>query len=237
MSDWVADRYGLNSEKFVRPFVPDGDYQSFDYAPDAIVVDNPPFSILSKIQQFYTQHNIKFFLFAPSLTIFNSFSADAGICAICTGATITYDNGAKVKTSFVTNLEPGGHIAISAPGLYQAIQRADEIQRKKNKKQLPKYVYPDNVLTASMVNYLSAHGVDYAVRSKDACFVRALDDQKKHKKGIYGSGFLLSARAAADKVAAKEAAEKEIEKATEKVLAAQQWQLSDRELEIIQRLG
>lgn len=225
----MADRYGLNPEKFVRPFVPNGDYQSFDYAPDVIVVDNPPFSILSKIQQFYTQHNIKFFLFAPSLTIFNSFSADAGICAICTGATITYDNDAAVNTSFVTNLEPGGHIAISAPGLYRVIQRADAMQRNKSKKQLPKYVYPDNVLTASMVNYLSAHGVDYAVQSKDTCFVRALDDQRKHKKTIFGSGFLLSAQAAADKAAAKEVADK--------AAAAQRWQLSDRELEIIQRLG
>lgn len=178
----MADRYGLDPQNFVRPFVPNGDYQSFDYAPDAIVVDNPPFSILSKIQQFYTRHNIKFFLFAPALTIFKPFFADAGICAICAGSTIAYDNGAAVNTSFVTNLEPGGHIAISAPGLYQAIKRADEIQRKKNKKQLPKYVYPDNVLTATMVNYLSAHGIDYAVCSKDAYLVRALDDQRKHKK-------------------------------------------------------
>lgn len=225
----MANRYGLNPQNFVRPFVPNGDYQSFDYAPDAIVVDNPPFSILSKIQQFYTRHNIKFFLFAPALTIFKPFFADTGICAICTGATITYDNGAAVNTSFVTNLEPGGHIAISAPGLYQAIKRADEIQRKKNKKQLPKYVYPDNVLTATMVNYLSAHGIDYAVCSKDAYFVRTLDDQRKHKKAIYGSGFLLSDKVAADKVAAKEPAEK--------VADVQRWQLSDRELEIIRGLS
>ena len=225
----MADRYGLNPEKFVRPFVPDGDYQSFDYAPDAVVVDNPPFSILSEIQRFYARKNINFFLFAPALAIFKPFSADAGICAICTGATITYDNDAAVNTSFVTNLEPGGHIAISAPGLYQAIQRADAMQRKKSKKQLPKYVYPDNVLTAAMVNYLSAHGIDYAVCAKDAYFVRALDDQRKHKKTVFGSGFLLSAQAAADKAAAKEAAEK--------AAAAQRWQLSDRELEIIRGLG
>lgn len=235
----MADRYGLNSEKFVRPFVPNGDYQSFDYAPDVIVVDNPPFSILSEIQRFYAQHNIKFFLFAPALTIFRPLFADAGICAICTGAAITYDNGAAVSTSFVTNLEPDGHIAISAPGLYQAIKRADEIQRKKNKKQLPKYVYPDNVLTATMVNYLSAHGVEYAVRSKDACFVRALEDQKKHKKGIYGSGFLLSDKSKNAKVKAEKAAKEKAakEKETTEAEDTQQWQLSDRELEIIRGLG
>ena len=235
----MADRYGLNPEKFVRPFVPDGDYQSFDYAPDAVVVDNPPFSILSEIQRFYARKNINFFLFAPALAIFKPFFVDTGVCAICAGSPITYDNGAAVRTSFITNLEPGGHIAISAPGLYQAIQRADAMQRKKSKKQLPKYVYPDNVLTASMVNYLSAHGVEYAVQSKDACFVRALDDQKKHRKGIYGSGFLLSdksknAKVKAEKAAKEKAAAKEV---ADKAAAAQRWQLSDRELEIIQRLG
>lgn len=226
----MADRYGLNPQNFVRPFVPNGDYQSFDYAPDAIVVDNPPFSILSKIQQFYTRHNIKFFLFAPALTIFKPFFTDVGICAICAGAPITYDNGVMVNTSFTTNLEPGGHVAISAPGLYQAIKRADEISARKVKKQLPKYVYPDNVLTATMVNYLSAHGIDYTVCSKDAYFVRALDDQRKHKKAVFGSGFLLSDKAAADKAAADKAAAKE-------AAAAQRWQLSDRELEIIRGLG
>lgn len=173
------------------------------------------------------------------MTIFNPFFADAGICAICTGSAITYDNGAAVRTSFVTNLEPGGHIAISAPGLYQAIKRADEIQRKKNKKQLPKYVYPDNVLTATMVNYLSAHGIDYAVCSKDAYFVRTLDDQKKHKKGIYGSGFLLSDKSKNAKVKAEKAAKEKAakEKETTEAEDTRQWQLSDRELEIIRGLG
>lgn len=225
----MADRYGLNPVKFVRPFIPDGDYQSLDYAPDSVVVDNPPFSILSEILKFYAQRNIKFFLFAPALTIFNQHLADMGICAVCVGASITYDNGARVNTSFITNLEPDKHIAISAPGLYQAIKHADATQCKKMEKQLPKYVYPNNVLTAHMVNYLSKYGIDYALCSSDAYFIRALDDQRKHKKSIFGSGFLLSERAASEKAAAnKAAAEKD---------AALRWQLSDRELEIIHRLG
>ena len=32
------------------------------------MVDNPPFSILSRIQAFYLERGIRFFLFAPSLT-------------------------------------------------------------------------------------------------------------------------------------------------------------------------
>ena len=53
--------------KIVRPFYPGGDYQSVDYT-DAIVVDNPPFSILSKIIRWYQEHDVKFVLFCPGLT-------------------------------------------------------------------------------------------------------------------------------------------------------------------------
>ena len=52
--------------KIVRPFYPGGDYQSVDYT-DAIVVDNPPFSILSKIIRWYQEHDVKFVLFCHGL--------------------------------------------------------------------------------------------------------------------------------------------------------------------------
>ena len=48
VSEWVSSQYGLDKNKFFRPFYPGGDYESEDYT-DKIVVDNPPFSILSKI--------------------------------------------------------------------------------------------------------------------------------------------------------------------------------------------
>ena len=49
---------------------PGGDYKAFPYPDGAVVIDNPPFSILASICTFYLEHGIPFFLFAPSLTCF-----------------------------------------------------------------------------------------------------------------------------------------------------------------------
>ena len=76
-----------------------------------------------------------------------------------------------------------------------------------------------------MVNYMSIHGVDFRVEKEDTFFVRRLDAMKEAGKqhGIFGSAFLLSEKAAAEKAAAEKA-------------AAEEWQLSDREREIVRRL-
>lgn len=70
VADWVANEYSLDRKNFVRPFYPGGDYQAFKYKKNAVVVDNPPFSILSEILQWYDENGVKFFLFAPALTLF-----------------------------------------------------------------------------------------------------------------------------------------------------------------------
>ena len=46
VADWVAKEYGLDRKNFVRPFYPGGDYEAEHYDPDAVVVDNPPFSTM-----------------------------------------------------------------------------------------------------------------------------------------------------------------------------------------------
>ena len=92
IKDWVCNRYGINPETIVRPFYPGG---------GCLVLDNPPFSILAKIKRFYLEKGIKFFLFAPSLTLFSSPVLVKKICHIGVGADIVYENGAVVKTSFI----------------------------------------------------------------------------------------------------------------------------------------
>ena len=42
---WVAARYGVDRSRFVRPFWPGGDYESYPYKAGDVVVDNPPFSL------------------------------------------------------------------------------------------------------------------------------------------------------------------------------------------------
>lgn len=69
--EWLHEK-GINMNKYqvVRPFYPDKDYKLEAYPDSCIVVDNPPFSIISEICRWYSERGIKFFLFAPHLTLF-----------------------------------------------------------------------------------------------------------------------------------------------------------------------
>ncbi len=215
IANWVAGEYGLSKANFVRPFYPGGDYKRYAYSPECIVVDNPPFSIISKIVQFYVDQGIRFFLFAPALTLFNT--AASGKCAVIPiGVTISYENGAKVATSFVTNLEPETIRVRTAPSLYQVVKAADDVNRAESVKSLPKYEYPDNIITAAMANRWCKYGVDYRLSKDDSRYIRALDAQKAKSLEIFGGGYLLSSNAAAERAAAERA-------------AAKKWELSEEE--------
>jgi len=234
VADWVAKEYGVDRKDFVRPFFPGGDYQAMKYKPSDIVVDNPPFSILSEILSFYKEHNVKFFLFAPSLTLFSSSSA----CALPCGVEITYENGACVDTSFLTNMEDYRVRVI--PELYNVVDAANTENISQGKRVIPKYKYPKEVLTAAMCNYMCAHGVPLTIRKEESYHTRQLDSQKEAEgQTIFGSGYLLSEKAAAEKAAAEKAAAEKAaaEKAAAEKAAATVWELSEREKAIIKRLG
>lgn len=91
---WVSDEYGIQGRPVVRPFWPGGDYQHETYPAECVVIDNPPFSILSKICRWYLEHDIDFFLFAPYLT---NFSADLPVNHIITDTTITYHKARRSR--------------------------------------------------------------------------------------------------------------------------------------------
>lgn len=228
ISEYVASCYGLDCQNFVRPFYPGGDYVNFDYPSDCVVVDNPPFSILSKIVDFYLSHNIKFFLFGPSLTIFNVMYNKAGMSCVIMDCNIEYENGANVPTSFVTNLDDAENIR-TAPELNAAIIAANEENRRSRVATLPKYKYPDHVLTVSKLKTICKNGIELRLNMSDLAFTRRLDAQKSHKKVIFGSGYIMSDAAAAvvANAAAAAAAEKD----------RIEWKLSDRELDIIKNLN
>ena len=228
VKEWACEKYGISPDKIVRPFYPGGDYEKFDYSNGAVVLDNPPFSIISKICEFYLDREIPFFLFAPSLTVFSGKNICLKITHIVCDADIEYDNGAIVHTAFVTNLS-GDIVAMSAPDLHRKVAEAVETLRKEKRRELPKYAYPDNVLTSSMLQKLAKYGVEYQVRSGECAYISMLDSQRKCGKGIFGNGLLLSQRKVKEKAAAEKAA---AEKA-----GAHIWTLSEREKEIIESLG
>ena len=192
------------------------------------MLDNPPFSILTKICEFYLEKGIPFFLFAPSLTCFSGKNIWSKTNHIICDCQIEYDNGAVVKTSFITNYE-ANIAAQTAPELTRLVnEKVKEIRQRKTK-QLPKYEYPNNVITAAMMQTLAGRGVTLKIYQNECRQVRSLDAQKKDKKTIFGSGLLLSEKVAAEKVAAeKVAAEKK---------TARRYELSEREKAIIKEMG
>lgn len=231
VADYVENRYNLNKDDFVRPFIPNGDYMSFSYTLGSVVVDNPPFSILSKIMDFYLDKGIKFFLFAPNTSILNCLSRNRKVTVLCASANVIYDNGANVKTSFVTNLEDG-IAARSCPWLYFAIKEAqNDVKPKQNK-----YTYPDEVMIFSKINTLSETGVNFEIKHKDCVFIRGLDSQKEIDKGIFGGGLLLSKSATHAYQQAKKCSESNRIAAAKKRNLKHVWTLSDRERQIVDTL-
>lgn len=197
----------MGGRTVARPFWPGGDFENFDYPADCVVIDNPPFSIMAKVVRFYADHNIDYFLFAPHLTCIGIREAHSHICV---GTTITYDNGAKVSTSFVASKGP---LIRSAPDLYRILDEANAANIKAEKgPPKPVYTYPDNVLTSSAVALFSKYGIEY--REDIGVFVRAMDAQRRAGKGIFGAGYIVPEEAARK-------AQKE---------RAQRWVLSMREL-------
>ena len=123
VASWVSSEYGVERASFVRPFWPGGDYEREDYPKGCVVVDNPPFSILSGIVRFYNGRGVRYFLFAPTLTNFQARGCSHVVC----DADVTYANGAVVNTSFVTNLDEWE--VRSAPDLNAALKAADAASR------------------------------------------------------------------------------------------------------------
>lgn len=223
---WAVKEYGLEGRKIVRPFWPGGDYLAEDYPAGCVVIDNPPFSILSQICRDYEMLGVDYFLFAPSLTLFNTNSGNSNY--IVSDSNITYENGATVRTAFVTNL--GEYKIRVSPELYKII-KAENDKNTKSSKELPKYTYPGAVVTAATLHKL-ARFVRLDIPKDDAVFIRALDSQRAQKKAIFGGGFLLSERAVAERAVAERAA---AERAVAEITAATVWPLSDREREMMSR--
>lgn len=183
VKDWAVKEYKLEGREIVRLFYPGGDYEHFTYNDNTVVIDNPPFSILSKIIDFYLERGIKFFLFAPHLTLF---SGNRNICYLITGAKIIYENGANVSTSFITNMDE--YKIKVVPDLLEKINIAQKMKRSAPPE---KYSYPKNVITSTKLERAVKRGKTFKLKTDECYFIRRIDAQKEIKKSIFGAGFLI----------------------------------------------
>ncbi len=190
--DWVCNKYSVDKNKIVRPFYPGGDYQNFDYPADCVVVDNPPFSIYAQILRWYEANNVRFFLFAPALTLISPFLKTRKTTFIATGVSVIYANGANVNTSFATNLDDSSVALKSEPELFKILNLENEKNKKKGRKSIRKLKHPEAVFTAAKCNWMSSHGIDFSVKREDCCSIKKLDNDSKN---VFGGALLLSERA------------------------------------------
>lgn len=228
VAKWTAETYGVDKKNFVRPFFPGGDYEKYPYTANDVVVDNPPFSIITQIVRTYCERGIRFLLFAPGITGLCKGVEDRPATILACGSTITYENGADVNTSFITNLETE-YIIRSAPELCRVVEDANACAKAIRVKHVPKYKYPPHVVTMAQVNFFGQHDTLYGVLRGQGIRISGMDNQRMEKKACFGGGLLVSDKAAAEKVAAEKAA---AEKA-----GAIEWKLSEREKEIVRRMS
>lgn len=222
--DYVFEKAQLPEDTvIVRPFRPGGDYTAEEYPEGSVVIDNPPFSIISKILRFYVGRGIKFFLFSPALTLFSS-TASAYCTKIVCGVSVTYANNATVSTSFLTNIY-GDNAIICDNELYRRIKEIDDRLKAKAKNELPKITYPDNVVTSALLHKITKH-MTFVIPAEEIKHLRSAGGIN-----IFGGGYLLSSKAAAERAAAERAAAEAIEKAM-----AIQVKLTPQELRMIDEL-
>ena len=105
-------------------------------------------------------------------------------------------------------------MAQTSPDLTKAINRENDRLIKANTKELPKYDYPMNVITAAMMQRYARYGGRPENSGRWLHPGWKPGRTKAGRKRYFGSGLLLCERA-----------------------AAVRWELSDREKAIIQQLG
>lgn len=217
--DFVRTLPDTEGREIVRPFYPGGDYENYDYPEGCIVVDNPPFSIYSRIVRFYLKRGIRFFLFAPGLT---ATVKDADVTYILVNSDIVYENGAKVNTAFCTNLVKDVRLWLN-PGLSAAIERAQRKERDAKAKPKPtKIEHPINLVSVALLQRLAGR-VELCIRKEDCGYLSQSEGLAKAtgKDGrIFGCGFVLNERAAAERAAAERAL---------------RYELTERDLSVLRR--
>lgn len=225
VKEWAMNKFKIPEDaKIIRPFWPGGDYRQAEYPAGCVVIDNPPFSILKEICNFYKERGIKYVLFCPALTSINNYSK--GTCYV--KESITYENGAKIPTAFTHNFSDALE---TAPELNAKLKEINNSTGKK-KKSLPRYIYPPEVITALKMINIAGGGMHYRVDKWE--MVGALDSQKPYKKAIYGGAVLVSKQKAEEAKRKLEEAKRKLEEEKAKPI---EWKLSDRENTIVGKLG
>lgn len=220
---WAKEKYNIGEHTtIVRPFFPNGDFERYDYPKDCVVIDNPPFSIMAKILNFYQEHGIRFFLFCDQRSGWLYPPRNEGVTFISTNAEVIYENGAMVNTAFLTNMSPEVMVQ-TAPELTIVIEELREIEEKR------KIRHHDNVVIVSKLMY--AHEIPISIKRSEIISVKACS---KTVKNLYGTIGLVSDSKATE---LKEAERKATELKEAKKKQAESYDLEPSDYELIAQLN
>ena len=198
---WADKHYHISGHPIERPFYPGGDYRNYNYRENCVVVDNPPFSNLAKIIDFYIENKIDFFIWCPHLTSLQYIVK--GVTLVIADARVIYSNGAEIATGWLTNLDKENAV-ICSNELRFALEQCNIDNKKQfsweKSKHLTKYEYPLELLRVGVLNQLGKR-CEYAI-PRDQVYlkkvVRTTDAQKEYNKknkkklALYGGGFWMS---------------------------------------------
>lgn len=187
---YAVERYHLQGKHVVRPFVPSGNYQHYVYDKNDVVIDNPPFSMTTKITKWYINHDIPFFLFINGqYAVSLSRGLHGKATVIATNANVSFyheSNNKVIKMGFVTNLEPKDIV------LRGDVALTNKLNSLVKKKSLNKFKYPKNIIRNSDVLTAIHRGVELQLTTNNCLFEDRLDYHKEHKlSGIVGGCYLV----------------------------------------------
>lgn len=177
--NWLRSKVNITGRPVVRPFYPGGDYINFEYPDNCVVVDNPPFSIVTQIVRFYLFNKIDYFLFAPGLSLFSPNLE--GNCDVIIKSSLVYDNKAVIATGFKSNLFPGVKILLAA-------SLEDAIKEVGKKKETPT-IYPPQVVSSALLRKYVI-GDDLEIKDNECYYTRTLDALKP--KSIFGNAYIIA---------------------------------------------
>lgn len=175
--DWVfMHTRKADGLEICRPFYPGGDYTKEDYT-EKVVIDNPPFSILSQIVRFYEEHKVPYFLFGPSLTLLATIRGQATNYIFPHNHDVYYDNGVNVKTGFISNLFD-----------HKIILAADmDLPSGKPKPKKNKVDYPEGIYNSARLSS-KAYNAEKTIYYDDISYTTTLPDGKR----IFGGGIVTN---------------------------------------------
>lgn len=174
VEDYFCDYYNIDRKQIIRPFYPGGDYEKEDYT-DKVVLDNPPFSLLTKIVQFYQKHGVKFVLFCNGTT---GTTKMYGLLTYHIGGTVTYENGARVNTAFVTNMN-------ETEAIVSDRDFSDKLEKLTNKATRQKCKYEIDEITLATVKKC-----DWVLLKSEI-----IEDIHKTRKDAFGIGYKITREA------------------------------------------